>query len=220
MKIKRDDIELCLRAAWTMSEQYRQYALAPDRSDRSVDTLLWICRMYLAKKIEVLQAPIPATADKTIRAAYVATGDRHDIILLANMERVWRRFALCKEIFHILIAHEESLSANIFGHLEEVTLTFPVMDSEPNCAAAWEKLAEAAAMEFLFPAVERKPMNMAEVSGGQIDALAARYDIPRVFIETYCSEPACEFFDVFEKIRVEEAERSRRIADISKPQPA
>jgi Zn-dependent peptidase ImmA (M78 family) len=196
--IQAKDVAFCLEKARELAGYYRQYVLAGDGRAKSVDDLLWICREYLKKNIQVAEVAVPA-AGKVVRAVFIGREDGYDIYLLAGMDRVSRRFILCKELFHVILDQESSRSMDIYGHLEEVTATFPVPSAEPRCPAAWEVLAEAAAMEFLYPYAERKVLDMSSASNGEIDAIAATYDIPRYLVESYCADQAMTYFDQFKE---------------------
>lgn len=194
MRIELRRVVWCLSQARAISEQYERYVLPT--FPRSVDDFYWVCQQHVApeKTIEMHEIPILA-AGRSIKGVFVATDTGYQIYLLAGLSEEESRFVRCKELFHVLLdLPDESRNMDLYGHLDEVVSAFPQADSEPGCAVAWELLAEAAAMEFLFPLSEREAAINAANGSFDPAQVAARYHLPRSVVEGYCTESSMEFF--------------------------
>lgn len=198
MQLQRKDVEFCLNVAVDVSDHYGHFALVPTHPKRSIDALRRVISEYLGKKFVVRKVRF---LRGVIHALYLATdADTYEIYVLEGLDENELRFALCKELFHVALDQIECRNLNIYEHLEEVITVFPVVNGEPNCPAAWEILAEAAAMEFLMPIADREAL----IARGTPDfsVASARYGIPQQFIEKYCSEFNMQSFRECHKSRV------------------
>lgn len=192
MYFNNEDLIFCLGKAKEMSEHYKLNVLSPDRTKRSIDDLHSLCSEYLQKKVEIHELNLPA-GDNEIRGLYMANSDgTFDIYVLAELGVNEQRFVRCKELFHVILDQDKCRSMDIYNHLESTTASFAIINSTPNSPVAWEVLAEIAAMEFMFPYVER-----IEVLKNNPDfaELARRYGIPQYMIELYLSSPSMEYLN-------------------------
>ncbi|HFJ9785492.1 TPA: ImmA/IrrE family metallo-endopeptidase [Stenotrophomonas maltophilia] len=183
---QEDDISACLERVLDIVELYELYVLNGKQDFRSVDDLHWICTEYLGKKILVEYVDIPVDGS-SIKATFLAQADgSYWIGLLSGMSDEEERFVFCKELFHVIFDEEGRRSLDLASHLEEYTSNIALDEGVPNCAAAWETLAEIAATEFLFPHARRV---QATASGSTADygRLATRFGIPRFHVEVACS---------------------------------
>jgi Zn-dependent peptidase ImmA (M78 family) len=191
MRVNTDDVAFCIGKAHEIAEHYQRYVLPGDAVLRSMDELQPLVGQYVGKGVEI--RALDRSADGSSIMGMCAVFDDHfEIYILAELTDDLRRFVLCKELFHVVLDSERSRNGDIYEHLVEVATTFPVVDSQPNCAAAWEVLAEAAAMEFMFPYKERA----ACLASGNFDpaVVAKRYGIPQIFVEAYCNPRAMDFW--------------------------
>ena len=193
---KKEEVQFCIDHGREVAENYDLYVYAPDInkaavSKRSVDDLIWILTQYLQKNFRIWEVEIQKSS---IKSAFQANADgSFDIYLLQGMETDERRFVLCKELFHIVLDQPQCQSMDIYGHLVEVTTTFSKQTS-PNQPAAWEKLAEAAAMEFLFPYHKRREFVAGAGPDPYYGGIAAQFGIPQQYVEEYCTEASMEYF--------------------------
>ena len=198
---KKKDVEFCIEQAREVAEHYDINVYAPDLdrsavNKRSVDDLIWILTQYLDKNFKIWDLAIQKNS---IKSTYFANEDgSYDIYLLAGMDLNEQRFVLCKELFHIVLDQVECRSIDLYGHLVEVTTTFS-KQTEPNCPAAWEKLAEAAAMEFLFPFAKRARFLASSGSDPSFGWVAEQFGIPQQYVEEYCTDVSMEYFQQFHR---------------------
>ncbi|MFK3846596.1 ImmA/IrrE family metallo-endopeptidase [Stenotrophomonas sp. NPDC078853] len=185
MVFEESDIQTCLRKAVEIRDLYDLYVLNGKARMKSVDDLTWVCVEYLEKRITIEYADIPVEGS-SIKAAFLALDDgSYRIGLLTGMSEEEERFVLCKELFHVIFDEDSRRSLDLESHLEDYTTNIVVDDGRPNCAAAWETLAEIAATEFLLPfEVREAHLN----SGNAVDfaKLATRYGLPRLHVEIAC----------------------------------
>ncbi|MCX7071321.1 MAG: hypothetical protein NTW01_10055 [Gammaproteobacteria bacterium] len=166
---------------------------------KTPDILLKICREYIHKHIEIIEIDLEGK-DSMIRALYMSLDkNSYEVYVLAGQEDSWRNFAACKELFHVVLddpGSEDCRTTDLYGHAEGCLFTMSVADSSPGKNVTSEILAEIAAMEFLFPYVERK-RHFSEASPLNIDALAKLYPVPPALIEHYMSEHYMDGFAKF-----------------------
>jgi Zn-dependent peptidase ImmA (M78 family) len=192
------DLRAAMDAAAELTAQYELYVLNGVHPHKSVQDVLWMFKEYLNKNITVLELnePLP---HNSIKGFYLCKHDgTYDVVLAVGLEIEWKRFVLCKELFHILLDQAEYRTTNIYDHLEEVTTAFPMLESRPGPAVISEAMAEFAAMEFLFPYSARK-QELAAAGAGSVDyaQIVAKYRIPQLYVERYLSPPYMEYFGAF-----------------------
>jgi len=194
MFLSKPDIGRCIDLARDLASHYRQNALGGDAPYKRLDELIKIIECYLEKKTLVRQL---LRTKRSIKAVYFAKADgTYEINLLSGMDEDEERITCCKELFHVVIDTEAYHSTDLYGHVYEVVATFQVTDSTPSPSAQSEKLAELAAMEFLFPYADRKAILKAN-NNPDMAVIAARYGVPQGSVELFCSEPYMEFFAEF-----------------------
>lgn len=194
MNLSKHDISRCVDLARDLAAHYHQNVLNGDSPCKRMDELIVIIQTYLEKKVTVRQL---LRAKRSIKGVYFALQDgSYEINLLSGMDEDEERITLCKELFHVVIDTEAYHSTDLYGHVYEVVATFPVTNSNPSPSAQSEKLAELAAMEFLFPYVDRKAI-LEDNNNPDMAVIAARYGVPQGSVELFCSEPYMEFFAEF-----------------------
>lgn len=195
MQVDGTLIHRALTHARHVAEFYAELP-APFSGQKTPDSLLYICRQYIKKKVQIYG--VSATA-RSVRAYYEAVADGYNVYVLEPQETLWRDFAACKELFHVILDDpdsEDCRTVNLYEHLEEVVDTFIPFDGAPGKAATSEFLAELAAMEFLFPYAERIKIKSEEALPDVI-AIAKHFNLPIAMIERYLSpgyfDPLKEF---------------------------
>lgn len=186
MLISTLDLRFCLDQACSISDHYRDNVHTDGRLDKSVDAFLDICRNYLQKTISVnvLTVQLP---HQSINGMFLRVGDSYEVYLRPGMDMDWNRFVLCKELYHVVLDSEQYQNVSIFEHLEQAMVSFPSLEIKPAQPVVSEKMAEIAAMEFLFPYAERSGI---KANGTPLDlpAIAARYRVPQLLVEQYLSD--------------------------------
>lgn len=186
MLLTHTELEHCLGKATEIAEQYRLYSIASDDPQRSVDNLMATCKSYLKVNLKLLEIEVDRK-DSAIWGACIKTEDGFDICYGKGHNNCWRRFIVCKEVFHVVLDCEAYRNMDLEGHIEEVTVAFPDLNSKPGAPVKVELLAELAAMEFLFPYACR----LLELDGPHKDnffAIADKYKVPQVHVEKYLSK--------------------------------
>lgn len=187
MLIKNPDLNYCLTKAIAITESYLLTHIAADDPQRSVDNLIDTCNSYLNSNITVYELEI-AKDEGPVWGAYIAGDDFVHICVVQGLNYCWKRFVICKEVFHAILDAEEYRNMSISEHVDEVTVAFPDHESSPSAPVVAEALAEIAAMEFLIPYKQR--LLEMETCNGTINHLniAEKYKVPRVLVEKYFSE--------------------------------
>lgn len=188
INFEEDDIVHCLAKAQEIREQYEMYVLHGNGYPKSVDDFIWICGEYLGFQFTIEQVDLPAEGC-SIQAVFIAEGDgSYRIGVLSGLTDEDLRFVVCKELFHMIFDEPGRRSIALREHVENYTSNLPLDDAEPDCSAAWETLAEIAAVEFLFPYEERVRILAAPDGSVDFARIATTYGLPRIFVEVACGE--------------------------------
>jgi Zn-dependent peptidase ImmA (M78 family) len=193
MQVQARDIRYCLDKSMEISEHYKMFTQSGDRYPRSVDDFLQICKEYTRQDIVVREVFVDISS---IRGFFLLIDGAPEIYLLRGNNDCWKRFVLCKELFHVLLDEDQYRDMYIYRHLKDVALSFPERNSTPGRAAVSEIMAEIAAIEFLFPYKERV---FQLGHGAQVDYLgiANYFKVPQFFIEKYLSDAWMEYLGAF-----------------------
>lgn len=194
MIISENDLKYCLDKASDISENYKLTHLAADDPQRSVDKLISTCKSYLGKSIQLIEIDIDKN-ESPIWGSCIALEKSYDICYVQGLNYCWKRFVICKEVFHTILDEDHYCNMALDEHIDEVTVAFPKIDSDPCLSVVAEWLAEIAAMEFLFPYKSRL------IYDGKVDhrAVAEKYKVPLVMIEKYLSKPHMNVLQKFSK---------------------
>ena len=186
MIITKTEIQETISSVENIRQIYKLQYIGSDATKRSVDGLLELCRTYLKKKIEV-SLHDDSALNHLVQSFVLVKDDGYEICLLGDLNNCWKRFALCKELFHIILDKEEFRNPSLEEHLED--FFGGIVEPEHQActlSAKAEYLAEFAAMEFLFPYSERLVLH--EDEKVDFSAVAERYKIPRYFAERYLTK--------------------------------
>jgi hypothetical protein len=179
-----------------LREAYTLHGLDSKATQRSVNDLLDICRKDVATEILIHQHP-DTYRNHLVSSIYLKLPDKYVIVLLAEMNNCWKRFAICKELFHVVLNKPENFSTDIKGHVEDffAGITSTTNNSNQN-SSQMEMVAEFAAMEFFFPFSERKQIKVAHTNP-DFASIAERYKIPRIMVERYLTSNFMEILAPF-----------------------
>lgn len=187
MHVGKKDLNHCLRKAAEIAEQYRLDNIASDDPQRNLESFVETVRRLLGVDVRLLQLQIDKD-DSAVYSACVMYEDKHcDVLFVDGLNTCWRRYVVCKELFHIIIDLPEYRNMDIEQHVQELTVAFPDDDSSPEKAAVAEFIAEIAAMEFLFP-YQRRQQELERAKGvPDYLAIARKYRVPVLFVDRYLS---------------------------------
>ena len=193
MLIPKEHVRHCLDRTREITAEYKQYIFPIDVTRKSADDLLDACEAHLGVNIDVFD--VNEVGNGVTKAGYVRTTEQVcEIYIRSGLPEDWERFARVKEIFHIVIDKTECRDLDIYETFTAIKV--PPLADGIRKSAAWESLAEACAMEFLFPYADRVVIMGV---GKDIDfaKLAVTYGIPQVFIELYLSKSYMDYFAEF-----------------------
>lgn len=193
MILQSKDVRTALEAAKRMLDAYQGLALVGDSAIKHPEELCFIIGSLVSRDV-VLRTVRVRPKSKVKAACFAVKEGPYEIYLAQGMSEPERRFIFCKELFHVALDEEDARSMSLYPHIEEVVSTFPVAMSNPNKAAAWERIAEIGAMEFLFPYEER--VRCLEVTSGapNVTQIAQQRGLPIYLIEQYLSESRMAYF--------------------------
>jgi hypothetical protein len=193
------EIQNCLNVAQTFRELYYSYHFMPDHGVISVNNLLNNVRDSTKKNI-VLSYHQDSYELHTIYSFIDRLNETDiEICLMSNMTNCWQRFALCKELFHILLDEEDARSGSICDHLQDYRMSMTDGARIGKKSSNNEWLTEFSAMQFLFPyAIRVNSIKTVSSSPDKRNAymeIAKRFRIPRLQVEEYLSPIFMDIFD-------------------------
>lgn len=149
---------------------------------RSVEDFLSYCQSVA--KINVYDHPNHTHTGALPRGMFIPFEDGHyEIVILPGQKYCWKRFVLCKELFHVLIDVNDKekifINRDVDSHIEQYMDKSNGIPNTPQNVQA-ETLAEIAAMEFLFPYAHR-----IRSRDSDSEMLAHKYKIPKALVEKY-----------------------------------
>lgn len=185
MIVEASDLAHCLGMVNTVRHDIALNSF-PSESASSIPALVKVCQETKGVEIEFHQVDSPSSDKWLLGACIVNDGKVQQILFANHLNRCWRRFVLCKEMMHLLIDCDDYRNPQIFAHLQEISLHFPIDDSRPSKPVVAEFLAEVAALEYLFPYKIRSEI----LAQGNVNfqAVAEQYRVPVLFVERYLSE--------------------------------
>ncbi|MDN7805428.1 ImmA/IrrE family metallo-endopeptidase [Burkholderia gladioli] len=198
MYIQNAELQVCLAKAADIADIYKLHYLNSNATIRSVDSLVDLIGKHQQKNVLVKETNLPAEGEP-IKGFYVAFDDRYEVVVLAGQNYCWKRFVLCKELFHVILDDDEYRSMELGNLVDEYINALP-QPIAANPPVAHELVAEICAMEFLFPYAERLALSQAQTDAADI---AERYKVPRVYVERYLSQRymdnLAQFYEIKDK---------------------
>lgn len=138
-------------------------------------------------KITIKESAIPWERSAVWSASIMSEGQT-DVLLANGLNYCWQNYTVTKELFHVLIDTEDSRDMNLSRTTLIESIGAPFDSNKPHYfAAAAELQAEIAAMEFLFPYVNRQAIVRLSKRPDSA-SVAKQYLIPRLMVEKYLSQ--------------------------------
>lgn len=180
------ELQYCMGKTADLMNQYLMRLVDKGAPVRKVELLRRACTVHLGAKVDIstLEVEIPAKGP-AIKAYWLKTPEGYQICLTPGLNRCWKRFALCKELHHIVIDKAEYRSTDLLPHIGEMTNEIP-FETPKSPAVICEHLAEIGAMEYLMPFAVRE-QEASNVANGDYMPIAQKYLIPLVKVEQYLS---------------------------------
>lgn len=185
MNIPSSQLQICLDHANSIADAF---ALLPHDGGtaRSVGLLKGIFEKTFDAKVMISVIDLDSSDSLVLGFCMLLNDNTVEIGLASGLDDGWKRFVLCKELFHIALDRDEYKSINLFDHVEDITLAFPDDSSKPDLPVVAEFLAEVGALELLFPYRERVGI-LKQPEVPDFLQIATRYNIPKLFAEKYLS---------------------------------
>jgi hypothetical protein len=184
--LQKQQIIDALNEVFNIEELLRNHYRSSGNADKSDADLLDVCSRYLSKKINVLNHASP-WAGGPILAFIVSYPTKFDICLLGQLNYCYSKFALCKELFHVIIQNPEFMSIDSDSTIEQCSAGGLLSE-----VAGSEFVAEIAAMEYVFPFQER--VKVFQSGNVDIEALAHERKIPKLLLERYLTKGSLNAF--------------------------
>lgn len=174
--------------------------------NRSDADLFDVCTRYLDKKIDLYAHSSPWDGGP-IYAFTLTFDDRFEICLLDGMNYCYKKFALCKELFHAILSNPEFMSVDFGAVIEQC-----VAGGQLNGGASSEYVTEIAAMEYLFPYRDRL---MIVKNSYDVEKVAQEYRLPKLLVEQYLTKSRMDTL----LICYQESSYSAQISAITRSEP-
>lgn len=175
-KLPKQQIVDALNEVFNIEELLRNHYRVEGVKNRSDADLLDLCTRYRGKKIDLYTHSSPWDGGP-ILAFTLTFDDRYEICLLDGMNYCYKKFALCKELFHVVLSNPEFMTVN-FGEVIEQC----IVGGSLNGGASSEYVAEIAAMEYLFPYRDRLKI---VATNYDLEEVSQAYRLPKLLVEQY-----------------------------------
>lgn len=203
MNLEPKKIKNCLESAQNVREVYFSYHHGSSDLHVSVNKLLEIVRSTYKKKVTLYFHEDSHEGHHIHSFLQINSDDSYDICLMSGMTNCWNRFALCKELFHVILDEESVRNKTLQVHLQDFKASMMDASVDGSESSASEMLTEFAAMQFLFPYAKRlKVIEEFEERASKGEAkkdiyknIAEIFRIPRLYVENYLGEFLISYFD-------------------------
>lgn len=196
-------LKICLDMAQNLREAYFQSLHNPSHLHISVNAFLHMVRNTYEKNVTLSFHHDSYEDHHVYSLLYVDKDGCYHICLMSGMSNCWNRFALCKELFHVILDEESVRNSSIIDHLKDFRSSMIDSDNGGRDSSKSEFLTEFAAMQFLFPYAKRlnclEEIAQRTASGESKKAvfaeIATRLRIPRLLTEDYLGKELIALFD-------------------------
>lgn len=195
-------VKNCLDTAQNLREVYFHSHYNPSHSFISVNALLKIVKNTYKKNVTVSFLNDSHEDHYLYSFLHANVDGSYHICLLSKMSNCWNRFALCKELFHVILDEEGARNISLVEHLQDFKAAIRDDNFSGRESSKIEILTEFAAMQFLFPFAKREVF-LSEVNS-RIEAgeqkklvmidIARRLRMPRLLVEEYLDQEMVDFF--------------------------
>ena len=196
------DIKNCLDTAQNLREVYFHSHHKVDHQHISVNALLNIVQTNYDKKIK-LSFHNDSHENHYIHSfLYIESDGSCHICLMSGMTNCWNRFALCKELFHVILDEEKTRNISLQDHVQDFKTAIMDANIGGRESTKIEILTEFAAMQFLFPYTKRLRFDaelVHRIGTGEskrviLKEMAERLRLPRLLTEDYLEKEMLGFF--------------------------
>lgn len=201
--------------ASTLRDAYFHSYHTTNNTHISVNSLLDMVRKIYDKKV-ILSRHHDSYEDHHIHSFLVLDpDDTYQICLLSKMTNCWDRFALCKELFHVVLDEEYVRNPQLTAHLKDFRSSIVDTNNGGMDSSKYEMLTEFAAMQFLFPYARRLDcleIISARTAKGETKKsvcleISKEFRIPRLLTEDYLE---AQYMDLFNPIEWNNKSDKRR----------
>lgn len=203
MQLTPIHIKKCLDTAQSLREVYFHSHFKPDHTHISVNALLHIVQNTYNKNVTLSFHNDSHKEHYLYSFLHVNNDGSYHICLMSEMSNCWNRFALCKELFHVILDEESARNTSLIEHLRDFRAAIKDTNNSGRESSKSEILTEFAAMQFLFPFSKRllclEEIDTRVTAGEskrdvQLD-IAKRLRIPRLLTEDYLEQEMIDLFD-------------------------
>lgn len=194
MLLKHSHVKKCYELVKSQIDNFNLQVRHPRGDVRSVDDFKDFCKEQHAD-FDDFELSLPAKG-QPIYGSMIQVGEKYNIFLLSGLDTCWKRFVLCKEIFHIILDIDDK--QNVFKNknwetqVEKTMFHLPNVDTATEDCAAVEGLAEICAMELLFPYSLRLQYLSESKS---VDEIAPLVMLPKLIIEKFLASHIMQSLD-------------------------
>lgn len=176
--LPKPQIVAALNEVYNLDELLKNHYPSYNHGDRSDADLLDICRRYLNKEINLLEHAMPWGGGPILAFTVELHSGSYDICLLSGLNYCYSKFALTKELFHVIISDPEFKTIGFDDTIDRCIAGGPLSGD-----ASAEFVAEIAAMEFLFPYKDRLALFSNDTMSPE--KIAIEHRLPRVLVEQF-----------------------------------
>jgi Zn-dependent peptidase ImmA (M78 family) len=188
MQVSPNEVEKCLRKVEEVREYIRTYSIEPLGFVLNLADLHYAVQDICSMKIDVIEVSFEG---QHLRGETERFSDsRARVLIREKQTEAEKRFAVAKELCHILLDGEHDCSTDgvetIKGLLQDWHLARDnrIGHMEPTKPLVSEIMAHVAALELLYPD-EYRVSDIAKLAGGEktLQQIALEHDIPAYAVE-------------------------------------
>lgn len=196
-------IKRCLGMAQALREIYQHSHYSPSHTHISVNALLKIVQTNYKKNVSLCFHEDSHKDHYLYSFLHIDNSENYQICLMSGMSNCWNRFALCKELFHVILDEEKIRNTSLAEHLQDFRASIRDANIGGGESSKIEILTEFAAMQFLFPfsqriIVSKEIKDRLDAGENKISVLkdiSEKWRIPRLMVEDYLDAELMEYFD-------------------------
>lgn len=186
--INKQEQRAAIAKADEVNDRYALAYLSGGDPFKPANFILESCRPFIQLGEVTIKESAISWEKSAVWSASIMSEGHTDVLLACGLNYCWQNYTVTKELFHILIDTEDSRDMNLSRTTMIESLGAPFDSNKPHYfPAAAELQAEIAAMEFLFPYVNRQAIVQLPTTR-DFSNVAKQYMIPRLMVEKYLSQ--------------------------------
>lgn len=130
----------------------------------------------------------PKSGDRVMRSILQRYQSHAEIRYVDNLNECWRRFAVCKELAHLVMDENQGMRAATVE--DQLAMAYAISnDAKPDVELSSEQFAWFVAAELLLPAIDRTELRIRKANGESDLSIARSYRAPFTIVNMLFDTP-------------------------------